>query len=185
MMTRSEEARLLFFVCLVVRYVFFFFSSRRRHTRLTCDWSSDVCSSDLNVSGAIGGGAWWASLAAEYGLTTLTATANITAPPLTADVTDHDVFDIITNAVAQNGGPARDGNTLYLLYLPAGVHVIEQGQVNTDCHLFAAYHARYGTRGDQLAVVQQCSTTDAFDNMTAAASHEIAEAATDADGAGY
>src|SRR6266571_7630893 len=23
----------------------FFFSSRRRHTRLTCDWSSDVCSS--------------------------------------------------------------------------------------------------------------------------------------------
>src|SRR6266480_908921 len=27
--------------------VSFFFSSRRRHTRLTCDWSSDVCSSDL------------------------------------------------------------------------------------------------------------------------------------------
>src|SRR6266480_6442840 len=25
----------------------FFFSSRRRHTRLTCDWSPDVCSSDL------------------------------------------------------------------------------------------------------------------------------------------
>src|SRR5690242_15802906 len=24
-----------------------FFSSRRRHTRFTCDWSSDVCSSDL------------------------------------------------------------------------------------------------------------------------------------------
>src|SRR6266571_5797817 len=28
-------------------FVFFFFSSRRRHTSLTCDWSSDVCSSDL------------------------------------------------------------------------------------------------------------------------------------------
>src|SRR6267142_7115603 len=28
---------------------FFFFSSRRRHTRLTCDWSSDVCSSDLGA----------------------------------------------------------------------------------------------------------------------------------------
>src|SRR4029077_20679285 len=24
-----------------------FFSSRRRHTRFKCDWSSDVCSSDL------------------------------------------------------------------------------------------------------------------------------------------
>ena len=27
---------------------FFFFSSRRRHTRSLCDWSSDVCSSDLS-----------------------------------------------------------------------------------------------------------------------------------------
>src|SRR6266481_4079077 len=30
---------------------FFFFSSRRRHTRWNCDWSSDVCSSDLRVTG--------------------------------------------------------------------------------------------------------------------------------------
>src|SRR5256886_2314529 len=29
------------------RLHFFFFSSRRRHTRFGCDWSSDVCSSDL------------------------------------------------------------------------------------------------------------------------------------------
>ena len=28
---------------------FFFFSSRRRHTRLVRDWSSDVCSSDLEL----------------------------------------------------------------------------------------------------------------------------------------
>src|SRR2546430_983254 len=35
--------------CIAVRVVmsFFFFSSRRRHTRFDCDWSSDVCSSDL------------------------------------------------------------------------------------------------------------------------------------------
>src|SRR5579862_4182783 len=31
--------------------VFFFFSSRRRHTRWNCDWSSDVCSSDLAARG--------------------------------------------------------------------------------------------------------------------------------------
>src|SRR5690606_34116030 len=29
----------------------FFFSSRRRHTRFSRDWSSDVCSSDLNEFG--------------------------------------------------------------------------------------------------------------------------------------
>src|SRR2546427_2938415 len=33
-----------------VRVAFFFFSSRRRHTRFDCDWSSDVCSSDLGCA---------------------------------------------------------------------------------------------------------------------------------------
>src|SRR6266567_5469193 len=33
--------------------LFFFFSSRRRHTRFDCDWSSDVCSSDLRVLGCL------------------------------------------------------------------------------------------------------------------------------------
>src|SRR2546430_12769430 len=46
----------------VLSVLFFFFSSRRRHTRFDCDWSSDVCSSDLqavivldNGTGAITG----------------------------------------------------------------------------------------------------------------------------------
>src|SRR6266480_1969358 len=43
MFVLQPSSRLLFF---------FFFSSRRRHTRLTCDWSSDVCSSDLYKYGA-------------------------------------------------------------------------------------------------------------------------------------
>src|SRR5256886_4870918 len=33
------------------RAVSVFFSSRRRHTRFDCDWSSDVCSSDLTIDG--------------------------------------------------------------------------------------------------------------------------------------
>src|SRR5688572_33134222 len=33
--------------------MFFFFSSRRRHTRFDCDWSSDVCSSDLGEPGVV------------------------------------------------------------------------------------------------------------------------------------
>src|SRR5256886_12886902 len=41
------------FICYYIEHLsyvsvlFFFFSSRRRHTRFDCDWSSDVCSSDL------------------------------------------------------------------------------------------------------------------------------------------
>src|SRR5205085_11076977 len=48
------------FVC------FFFFSSRRRHTRFDCDWSSDVCSSDLLESPLLG---HLACREAERGLT--------------------------------------------------------------------------------------------------------------------
>src|SRR5690242_21296304 len=52
-------------ICIVffVFFFFFFFSSRRRHTRLTCDWSSDVCSSDLPS---------WMSGAFEFGGITIT-----------------------------------------------------------------------------------------------------------------
>src|SRR5438094_6352903 len=34
----------------LIHFLFFFFSSRRRHTRSYGDWSSDVCSSDLDLS---------------------------------------------------------------------------------------------------------------------------------------
>src|SRR6267143_6075123 len=40
----------------------FFFSSRRRHTRWNCDWSSDVCSSDLGglaIWGTLAWVVWW------------------------------------------------------------------------------------------------------------------------------
>src|SRR5438034_883332 len=38
----------------IIMSSFFFFSSRRRHTRSLCDWSSDVCSSDLAASACLG-----------------------------------------------------------------------------------------------------------------------------------
>src|SRR5207245_3201140 len=37
------------FLLLLYSIIFFFFSSRRRHTRCYRDWSSDVCSSDLDL----------------------------------------------------------------------------------------------------------------------------------------
>src|SRR5688572_32545682 len=44
---------------------FFFFSSRRRHTRFDCDWSSDVCSSDLVLLG-LGLGVLLTAVAVEH-----------------------------------------------------------------------------------------------------------------------
>src|SRR5438034_11076644 len=43
-----------FLRCCCCSSFFFFFSSRRRHTRSLCDWSSDVCSSDLGPYGEDG-----------------------------------------------------------------------------------------------------------------------------------
>src|SRR5260370_30287750 len=42
--------------------MFFFFSSRRRHTRFKCDWSSDVCSSDLACMAMGAAGVWTGSV---------------------------------------------------------------------------------------------------------------------------
>src|SRR2546430_6916751 len=39
-----------FLLIFLTFFFFFFFSSRRRHTRFDCDWSSDVCSSDLEAT---------------------------------------------------------------------------------------------------------------------------------------
>src|SRR5207237_5501354 len=46
-------SRIILYYNLCLLNVFFFFSSRRRHTRFKCDWSSDVCSSDLSRSRAV------------------------------------------------------------------------------------------------------------------------------------
>src|SRR5688572_31481554 len=44
----SANYYILFIFFFLFFLFFFFFSSRRRHTRFDCDWSSDVCSSDLD-----------------------------------------------------------------------------------------------------------------------------------------
>src|SRR2546430_10836015 len=45
----QESSRSICTLCTGYSLLFFFFSSRRRHTRFDCDWSSDVCSSDLDA----------------------------------------------------------------------------------------------------------------------------------------
>src|SRR5690606_39422791 len=46
---RLVYPHLIWWACVALSALLFFFSSRRRHTRFSRDWSSDVCSSDLNV----------------------------------------------------------------------------------------------------------------------------------------
>src|SRR2546430_11445529 len=80
----------------VMHLLVFFFSSRRRHTRFDCDWSSDVCSSDLRP-GSTGRAAGFLGIALVAGCAsggTRTATAGSptpvppAAPPLAAVAQD-------------------------------------------------------------------------------------------------
>src|SRR5579862_9951164 len=81
--------------------VFFFFSSRRRHTRWNCDWSSDVCSSDLfKVIIAGAGGA-----------------AHL--PGMTAAFTPLPVFGVPVASKALSG----QDSLLSIVQMPAGVPV--------------------------------------------------------------
>src|SRR3712207_607126 len=47
---RGEGCPFIVKVMYQLSFCFFFFSSRRRHTRYWRDWSSDVCSSDLQTA---------------------------------------------------------------------------------------------------------------------------------------
>src|SRR3990167_1466737 len=64
--------------------LFYFFARRRRHTRFDCDWSSDVCSSDLV----------WRSLRAE---------------PFMTSLSDDDVWDLVAFAWESNTSPEAIG----------------------------------------------------------------------------
>src|SRR2546430_7585500 len=64
--------------------VVFFFSSRRRHTRFDCDWSSDVCSSDLVMIDGKNPG---------WGQHTVNAVKSITNKPITTVIVTHTHYD--------------------------------------------------------------------------------------------
>src|SRR5467141_4461545 len=51
----------------------FFLSSRRRHTRFKCDWSSDVCSSDLHLRSRLQPGETVLDLGSGAGLDSIIA----------------------------------------------------------------------------------------------------------------
>src|SRR6266853_4810673 len=76
---------------------FFFFSSRRRHTRFDCDWSSDVCSSDLAAS-------WLKASAVRCKLLFLAGIIVLTAPLFAQSWRIADFQDVISISA--------DGSTL-------------------------------------------------------------------------
>jgi hypothetical protein len=121
---------------------------------------------------------WLTATGAEYGVGHGThARARIyEKAPATLD--DAKVFDMITQWISAGRIPAPDGQTLYVLYVPASTWDFI-GPSDQGCVRFGGYHSR-GSASNQpysYAVVLDCR--GALDGVTTVASHEVIEAATD------
>jgi hypothetical protein len=96
-------------------------------------------------------------------------------------LTDADVQAELKRQIRNGALPARDANTLYMIYFPSDITIDLDGL--TSCQDFGAYHfATIDTkiarrRNIFYAVEPECNS--GFNYLTYAASHEFAEAVTD------
>src|SRR5215203_1514140 len=134
-----------------VLFFFFFFSSRRRHTRYWRDWSSDVCSSDLERL---------AILAAEEAVTQSGIGARgdfpgalfIAVPPVEVEWPQR-------RELAQAAGANGDGVTYKDLLQAAGSGRFKPWH---DLFIFGTVADRvadrFGTRGSAISLSTACSS---------------------------
>ena len=120
---------------------------------------------------------WWASFGDGYALTAPARSVHVTGPALPSDnVSDADMVAYIQRLIASGAAPAPDGKTIFVLYLPFGVTPSNDG-----CERLVGYHEAFDSAGDAFAVLLRCEVTSPtlIDDLTVAASHEIAESASD------
>src|SRR5579859_4554426 len=124
------------------RFVVFFCSSRRRHTIFDCDWSSDVCSSDLLDGGA-----------SPYALQAAIAACHMRAR--TAQETDWDRIVLLYDALLQiNPSPIVALNRAVAVGMAqgpaAGLDALDAAATLAGDAALAGYHLFPSVRGDLL-----------------------------------
>ncbi|HXN32750.1 MAG TPA: hypothetical protein VN894_12845 [Polyangiaceae bacterium] len=145
--------------------------------------------------------AWWTTIGQDYGVgPTAMTNAHVTGPSIPPNMTrtdpqnpgSNDMSGYIQSLIRSGAAPARDDNAMYLLYLPPGIAAYDKsGASNTYCQFYGGYHgasvyveADGGMTNSAViwGFVQRCAPSASasdLDTLTLAASHEIAEAATD------
>src|SRR2546430_9690716 len=135
----------------------FFFSSRGRHTRFDCDWSSDVCSSDLDLRNVR------ALEEVSEQRDELRALARCPSLPVTAEAPLRDLREV-ENLV---GDPAERGPTLRRLrvVLERGIPEDLQDAVDPAVELIGRW-ARPGARtGGNQQSRGECETAPHVDPL--------------------
>jgi len=135
----------------------------------------------------------------KYVITPSLCPGSAANPPATCSLTDAQIQEELVNQLPNLPAPVTDNkgnyNTVYLIYFPPGVHITVGNSQSCMGGGFCAYHSSlvsplepklpYGVFPD-FGPTSGCSTggcgqSSAFDNLTSATSHEIAEAVTDVD----
>jgi hypothetical protein len=159
---------------------------------VTVVWTADPNYAAYEALGdAIGASAYWKAAVSEYGVGPASSGGHveITTPPPASFAVDpaNDQIDAFVVSGVQgapgNGWPAADSQTLYLVYIPESVAILQGGRdacannvgYHTETTVGANRHVVYGV------VAEKCHDflANIIDNTTETASHEIGEAATD------
>ena len=113
-----------------------------------------------------------------------TGTLVVTSPTVGHSVTDSAIQHMIQNQIASNPKvPKPNKNTLYFVYMPPGVKVIQGG--SASCTSFCGYHNDIAGQVFYAAMPYPSCTgctggLAPFDALTSTSSHELCEAITDA-----
>lgn len=113
-----------------------------------------------------------------------TGTITLTTPALHHSVTDAAIQHMLQHEISTSRKfPAPSPNTLYFVYLPPGVAVVQGG--GRSCQAFCGYHNDIGGQIFYAAMpYANCGgcrgTMTALDALTTTSSHELCEAITDA-----
>jgi hypothetical protein len=122
---------------------------------------------------------WFPVVTQEYGVGAPAGGVHVTVPAITSNLAEAEVIALIAQAIADGGAPQPDGNTLYLIYLPAPFEV----SPSFACAYHKGWRTDAGTlTGDGWGVVSQCRTFHGETPVEAnirVGSHEIVEAVTD------
>lgn len=151
---------------------------------VTITFPNDTLLTDIeSFSSKISASQYWTAVVGEYGVGAGTSSVvhMPTAPASTQ--TDEQIQSFIDSQVGTTL-PQPDANTLYVLYYPASTTItMQSGQA---CQDFGGYHSATQLSSGKVAayaVIPRCPSpfpgVTVLDQLTASASHEYIEAATD------
>jgi len=151
---------------------------------VTVTWPGDDKADQLEALGdAIGAGQYWKDVTSEYGVGAGSSGAEHhlrlteTAPASMSDK-QLDAFVAQSLSRAEAPWPATSGNPVYILYLAKATTLMLSGK-SACSQGIGGYHSSTKVNGSSVAyaIVPRCGNS--FERITVAASHELAEAATD------